>query len=140
MFMERVFEGLLIFNGSIADALIYTIGMIVLFVAILVLVFKILVFIFKCSRSNKLIYDLKKSHEEIETSFEAFKYTTLNALKIDIYNRLDNIEKDINNTKIDVDDAQIGIANICQAVKLLSQKMNDFENNINTGCVNGENE
>lgn len=133
MFMERVFEGLLIFNGSIADAFIYTIGMIVLFVAILVLVFKILVFIFKCARSNKLIYDLKKSHEEIVTSFESFKYITLNALKVDIYNRLDNIEKDVNNT-------QHEIINISQAVRLLSQKMNDFENNINTGCVNGENE
>ena len=133
MFMERVFEGLLIFNGSIADAFIYTIGMIILFVAILVLVFKILVFIFKCARSNKLIYDLKKSHEEIVTSFESFKYITLNALKVDIYNRLDNIEKDVNNT-------QHEIINISQAVRLLSQKMNDFENNINTGCVNGENE
>ena len=133
MFMERVFEGLLIFNGSIADAFIYTIGMIVLFVAILVLVYKILVFIFKCARSNKLIYDLKKSHEEIVTSFESFKYITLNALKVDIYNRLDNIEKDVNNT-------QHEIINISQAVRLLSQKMNDFENNINTGCVNGENE
>jgi len=131
--MERVFEGLLIFNGSIADAFIYTIGMIILFVAILVLVFKILVFIFKCARSNKLIYDLKKSHEEIVTSFESFKYITLNALKVDIYNRLDNIEKDVNNT-------QHEIINISQAVRLLSQKMNDFENNINTGCVNGENE
>lgn len=138
--MENVFRELLIFNGSIADAFIYTIGMIVLFVVILVLVFKIVVFVFNCTRSNKLIYDLKKSHEEIETSFESFKYATLNALKIDIYNRLDNIEKDINNTKKDVDDTQHEIINICQAVRLLSQKMNDFENNINTGCVNGENE
>lgn len=96
MSSNEMWERMFMFNGGIADGIIYVIGMIVFFIAILALAIKMVSFFLKCIRTNEHVND--------------------------IYNRLDSIDEK-------VDNEQEEIKNLCKSLKLLSQKMRDFENN-----------